>query len=345
MKLTYKPTSIDGRRVTPDSIKEIAEWWCVRGVIKGAEYPPLEQAVQFESKGGLTETALIGDWILRDRDNQYSVVSHQFVLQNFDGLTNEFAEFDRHLRNRGRIEPQYGLTEDQTLVLANLQALKKLVKPGDVSLYRIEALPDSADLWRVVAFNGEQKNGLNTIHTVSLLRDLRTDLLRHVLSLMALERRDPTHSTPFFVSWQALSRAEQERLFARVINPNKQVEAPDEHELQYVHNHFAVASALHEGMEFQHGILGRHLLHQGGWEVFPFARTPLDKPVIYSQSQAESHALKAAVAMSPYMRTGTATEFNNLSCVERERLVGLAIEDMRSGSISDKVKTTSRPVQ
>ena len=249
MQIRYKPeTTVEAYRLTPQNIREIAgKAKGLRLVIKdmmGYRMDPLDWCLKMKGLNGDMRVALIGDWVLRDRKGDFSFESNETIGQFFDlplDASVESAILEATLAQRDRFEPQYGLTEDQTRMVANLQALKKMLADR-LQTYPLRDLVPGSAAWFM-------DSGWTVVAPPMSRNDVIYALRGHFVSRAKWVGSVQDIAKLTYGGWTSVSRAEQEKHIARVLNPSRIIDEPDYHDLAYLRNYDLAVLAIRPGAE------------------------------------------------------------------------------------------------
>ena len=249
MQLSPKPeATVEAYRLTPQNIEEIMNlmpiMWLIERDNYGNEMDALDRCLKMRGANERYVSAKIGDWVLRDHLGQISFETNQTIKDRFnlpDAAYLDSMALDDLLAQRDRFEPQYGLTEDQTRMVANLQALKKLYANKMASY----AFPFHAGDIKSWFPEGGQTISAGSMADSDVLRAMREHFASRA-RLIAESRGDVDAA---FSGWQNLSNNEQEKYIARVLKPSRIIDAPDAHDLVYVRNVDLLASVIRPGSQ------------------------------------------------------------------------------------------------
>ena len=114
MYFSLKQSNLEAERVTPYSIKRVAQW--CQGQLKGIQLPIEDWVIDVRSADGAEHRAEMGDWLCREVGTKdWIVLSKETLAQLYVRLHDEAADYRENVR--GTVE----LVEaNPTLILGSL---------------------------------------------------------------------------------------------------------------------------------------------------------------------------------------------------------------------------------
>ena len=321
MRLHYHPnTSVEAHRVTPSSIVAVAVWTEVGKIVDKdmthGPLPPLERCIHIKGRDGSNQVALMGDWILKNEDGSFVRKTHEDVSRMFVAPVN--SHLDQMLASRDIIPSQYGLTRAQSMMLANLQAIKKMICIDKMKNYHFNGRINGLDSWYVHS----EDAGLTLKANLS---DCVEELRKHFFTRVSWVCHAQENENMRFGGLFDMPRAEQEKWLARVILPSRILAEPDAFDMMYLQNYERVVRAVVPGAQVKSGVLVKLIPGQQAWVTYNESRR---ESGVMSQSFAESLVWDRArtEVRNDYVGADAEVEYAQMTPIDRERLIGEKID-------------------
>ena len=332
-------------RVKPQTLFEVADWVPGAQIVshnsRGGVLPPSERGIRFTDKDGNRAVAIVGDWIVCRGSGEYSRENHIDMLRRYD--VDDDPELNAMLSARDLFVNQTATTEIYTLVLACLQACKKIDREGKIDRKPIREYLEIARFWYANKPDGQVVPAVNVLRRCDTLRDLFIARIDAIRSVQNAQQGSDTS----YLNWYLLNAEERARWLYRASQPGKTIDTPDEHDLAFLKNYDLAASLVKPGVRIGSYTLREYKPQTDRWAAL--TRTgghdeiPNGHAHEYILSYACSEAQRQFVSNSPLDEDGAHAQFALLSALETEKLIYDQLKNFNQNKPKADLRHVSRP--